>query len=112
MVIDVDPELPGTVLMASVQPVTLLPQPEETSRSDADTSCVLLLRALTVSGPVPVTENATGAAEPVPAVNSWLAPELTVMVGAAGSVTVTIIVAGAGRLAPSRAETVTLAEPI
>ena len=111
IVIVADPEAPWAAARASVQALVPLPQPFDTDRSLFGISVVLLLWAVTVSGAVPVTPKLPGEKAPAPAVYSWLAPELIVSVGAAGVVTVTIIVAGAARLAPSSAETVTLATP-
>jgi hypothetical protein len=90
----------------------LLPQPGVTDKLEAGTSPVLLLAARTVSGPVPVNVRATGETLPAPAVKDWLAPDPMLTPGPAGFVTVTVIAAGAGRLAPSRADTVTVADPV
>src|ERR1700690_1220577 len=105
------PDAPGATVMPSVQAWVLLPQPGDTARLALGTNVVLLLTALSAKGPVPVTRKVTGEAAPAPAVYSWFAPALMLSVGPAGFVTVMIIVAGAARLAPSSADTVTLAVP-
>ena len=110
-VIVAEPEAPGAVAKFTAHASVLLPHPFDTDRLEAGTSAVLLLTTRTVSGPVPVSVNATGDALPTPAVNDWLPPEPMVSVGAAGSVTVIVIDAGAPRLAPSSAETVTVTMP-
>ena len=97
--------MPGAVPRFATQLMVVVPQPEVTVRPESP-----LVVVLTVRGPVPDKVNITGA---VGAFTFTLCvpPEVIVIVGAAGLVTVDTAVAEATRLAPSATVTVIFAVP-